>query len=123
MHFFTTQFVRSSMTFMTKNLIYLTTKNKAEAKKIGRILIEEKLASCINAWEGVDSIYWWKRKIEETKEGILLIKTSEEKTKQVVNRIKTLHSYDCPCIIILHTARSAVIKQLSRKRLINDKKC
>ncbi|OGJ43745.1 hypothetical protein A3J23_02015 [Candidatus Peregrinibacteria bacterium RIFCSPLOWO2_02_FULL_48_14] len=82
-----------------EQLFYITTKNKAEAKKIGRVLVKEKLATCINCWGGVDSVYWWKGKIEETKEGVLLVKTTEQLKRAVVKRIKELHSYEEPSII------------------------
>ena len=84
-----------------EQLFYITTKNKAEAKKIGRVLVKEKLATCINCWGGVDSVYWWKGKIEETKEGVLLVKTTEQLKRAVVKRIKELHSYEEPSIIQL----------------------
>ena len=84
---------------MAKKLIYVTTKNRTEALKLGRILLKEKLATCINCWGGVDSVYWWKGKIEETKEGVLLVKTTEQLKRAVVKRIKELHSYEEPSII------------------------
>jgi len=82
-----------------EQLFYITTKNKAEAKKIGRVLVKEKLATCINCWGGVDSVYWWKGKIEETKEGVLLVKTTKQLKKAAMSRIKELHSYEEPSII------------------------
>ena len=84
-----------------EQLLYITTKDKAEAKKIGRILVEEKLASCVNCWDGMESIYLWKGKIEDAEEGVLLVKTTEQLKKGAITRIKELHSYEEPSIIQL----------------------
>ncbi len=84
-----------------EQLLYITTKDKAEAKKIGRILVEEKLASCVNCWDGMESIYLWKGKIEEAREGLLLVKTTKQFKKATSARIKELHSYEEPSIIQL----------------------
>lgn len=84
-----------------KIILLVTTSSLLEAKELGRKLIEERLASCVNCWEGVDSIFWWKGKMEEAEEGILLVKTTERLKKATIARIKELHSYESPSIIDL----------------------
>lgn len=82
-------------------LVYITTKNKAEAKKIGKILVFSRLAACVNIIDKMNSIYWWNNKIEESKEAILIAKTSNFLFGKLVKKVKSIHSYSCPCIVAL----------------------
>ncbi|TFG23499.1 MAG: divalent-cation tolerance protein CutA [Promethearchaeota archaeon] len=80
--------------------IFIVTVNKLEdGKKIAKILIENKLAACVNIIQNVISIYEWKGKIEEDNEYILLIKTTEEKSDALIQKIQEIHSYETPEII------------------------
>ena len=91
------------MLTMGKNLrlVYITTSNKNEARYIGRILVEEKLAACVNIIDGMESIYAWDGGVEEASETILIAKTRKESIQKLTDRILKLHSYDCPCVISL----------------------
>ena len=80
--------------------IYITTKDEEEAKRIGKTLVEEKLAACINI-HPIKSIYRWGGKIEEEGETALLVKTKAELADEVIERVKELHSYEVPCIVSL----------------------
>ena len=81
--------------------IYITAKNKKEAEAIGRFLVKERLAACVNIIDKIESIYWWEGKIQEDKEVILIAKTKENLTDKLIKAVKQIHSYDCPCIIVL----------------------
>ena len=78
--------------------IYITTKDEDEARKIGRTLVEEKLAACINI-HPIESIYRWEGEIEEEGEVAMLVKTKAELADRVIERVKELHSYEVPCIV------------------------
>ncbi len=78
-------------------LVYIVCSNKAEAKKIGRVLIEKRLAGCVNMFP-VEAIYWWQKKITEEKEVVLIVKTFEKNFKKIEKLVKKLHSYTTPCI-------------------------
>jgi len=82
-------------------LIYSTIDNVQDAKKIAHTLVEEKLVACVNIIPNIESIYRWKGKIDEDKECILLAKTTEKHVKQTIRRIKELHTYELPDIIVL----------------------
>jgi periplasmic divalent cation tolerance protein len=84
---------------MIVNLIYITAKDKAEARKIGSELVESKLAACVNIIDNMNSIYVWEGKIQDDKEVILIAKTTEAQVPLLIEKVKTLHSYDCPCIL------------------------
>jgi len=81
------------------SIIYSTTSNVEEAKKIARILVEEKLVACVNIIPKIESIYRWQGKIEEGNESVLLAKTIDKNVGQVIQRIKDNHSYDVPDIV------------------------
>lgn len=82
-------------------LTYITTANRDEAVKIGNALVGEKLAACVNIIDGMTSIYRWKGEICTDNETVLIAKTSEENFTRLSNRVKELHSYECPCIVSL----------------------
>ncbi|SHG27804.1 divalent cation tolerance protein [Fodinibius roseus] len=87
--------------FFNLRLVYITTGSKQEAKAIGRSLVEEKLAACVNIVDGMESIYQWEGEIVEDQETILIAKTPYHNVKELTERVKELHSYDCPCVISL----------------------
>ncbi len=86
---------------MKLRLVYITTKDKAEARKIGRELVKERLVACVNIIEGMNSLYWWGSKIQDDQEAILIAKTKESLVKELIKKVKSLHSYATPCIISL----------------------
>jgi periplasmic divalent cation tolerance protein len=84
---------------MKKNkVIYITTRDEEEARKIGRSLIEERLAACVNIFP-IRSIYRWKGEIQKEDEVAMLIKTKAELIDEIIKRAKELHSYEVPCIV------------------------
>lgn len=82
-------------------LIYITSNSKEEAVKIGRHLLRKRLCGCVNIFENMIPIYWWppkKGRLEEGKEAVLIVKTLEEKFKEIEKEVKTIHSDKTPCI-------------------------
>ncbi|MDH5189264.1 MAG: divalent-cation tolerance protein CutA [Rhodospirillaceae bacterium] len=79
--------------------VYVTTPNIDEALSIGRDLVKDHLVACVNIIDGVRSIYRWKDKIEDEKETVLVMKTVENNIDAVTKKIKSMHSYDCPCVV------------------------
>lgn len=78
---------------------YITTKNKSEAKKIGKVLLQERLAACVNIFDNMSSMYWWEGKIEEANETVLIAKTTKKLSPKLSKKVKSLHSYSVPCIL------------------------
>jgi periplasmic divalent cation tolerance protein len=78
--------------------VYAVFANAEEAERIGRIVIEERLAACINILSPVRSIYRWKGKIETADEVAAILKTHHWRADALIERIADLHSYDVPCI-------------------------
>lgn len=80
-------------------MIYITTSGLSESKKIARVLLDEKLAACINIIPVVDSIYLWKGNIEEDNESVMIVKTRSELVETLINRVEEIHTYEIPCIL------------------------
>ena len=82
-------------------VVFVTTKDIEEAKKISRALVEEKLIACANIVSGIQSIFWWEGKVDEANETLLILKTKKSLFKKIVMKVKSLHSYDVPEVIAL----------------------
>lgn len=72
-----------------------------ESKELGRALVEEGLAACVNILPSVTSCYVWEGEYCEDEEHTLLIKTTEERYDELEERLVELHSYDVPEVIAL----------------------
>lgn len=72
-----------------------------EARKIGRGVVERKLAACANIVSGVESIYRWKGKVERAREVLVIMKTTAKRLPELEREVKRLHSYEVPEFIVL----------------------
>lgn len=79
-------------------LVYIVCKDRDEARKIGRQLLEKRLAACFNLFP-IESMYWWEGKLTEDKEVVLLAKTVADNYSAVTKEVLALHSYEVPCIM------------------------
>lgn len=80
-------------------LILTNAPDETTAHAMARILVEQKLAACVNLLPGVRSIYRWQGAIEEAAEVTMLIKTTQERYADVEAAIKGAHPYEVPEII------------------------
>ena len=79
--------------------VYMTAGSIEEAKNIGRELIKKNLAACVNLLENMISIYKWEEKLEEGHEVVMIAKTRKKLMPKLIETVKSLHSYDCVCIL------------------------
>lgn len=82
-------------------LVYVTAADREEALRIGRAVVEARLAACVNVVDGMSALYHWAGKIETGTESILLAKTTAARLPALMSAIRQHHSYDCPCIVAL----------------------
>lgn len=80
--------------------VYAVFAGEAEARRIGRIAVEEKLAACVNILGPCHSIYRWQGRIEEAEEVAAIFKTEAGRSEALTERIAELHSYDVPCVAV-----------------------
>ncbi|MEK9147573.1 MAG: divalent cation tolerance protein CutA [Patescibacteria group bacterium] len=86
-------------------LIYVTCKDQEEAIKLGKIVLEQKIAACINTWPIKSISRNGNEGLEEIDEVVLLIKTVEQRVRQVEETISINHSYKVPCIATIYADR------------------
>jgi periplasmic divalent cation tolerance protein len=86
---------------MKINFIYMTFGSKDEARKIGKELVTTRLAACVNILDNMNSFYMWQGEIQDDSEVVMIAKTTENRLPDLVNKVKSMHSYDCPCIVSL----------------------
>jgi periplasmic divalent cation tolerance protein len=79
--------------------VYAVFASAEEAERIGRAVIEERLAACINIVAPVRSLYRWKGKIETADEVAAILKTHHWRSDALIARIAELHSYEVPCVV------------------------
>ena len=84
---------------MTVVTVYAVFADADEAERIGRAMIEERRAACVNILGGCRSIYRWEDKIETVGEVPALFKTTLDQVDALIARIAELHSYDTPAIV------------------------
>lgn len=80
--------------------VYCVFGSAEEAARIGRIVVEERLAACINILGPCRSIYRWQGAIEEAEEVPAILKTAAHQADALIARIAGLHSYDVPAIAV-----------------------
>ena len=78
-------------------IVYCVCRDKREAKKIAKHLLEKKYIACANMW-AMESLCIWEGKLTEAKEYTLLLKTKRKYYPIIEQEIKKMHSYDCPAI-------------------------
>jgi len=86
---------------MSHCLVYITASGPEEARRIGRALVAARLAACANVCGELNSIYWWEGEIQESAEAALIVKTRGALVPALTEKVRELHSYDCPCIVAL----------------------
>ena len=86
---------------MEIQLIYITASDMVEAKAVSRALLEKRLVACVNLIDGMQAMYWWKGQLEESQEIVIIGKTVAALVPEVIETVKAIHSYDCPCVVSL----------------------
>ncbi len=80
--------------------IYVTASDFKEAERIGKAVVQKRLAACANVVKDLKSFYWWKGKFEKSDEALLFLKSRRDKVKEVIRLIKEIHSYENPAIMV-----------------------
>lgn len=85
-----------------KACVVLTTVEASfDAAALARTLVEQRLAACVNIVAEVRSIYRWNDGIDDEREQLLLIKTTEERVDALREALVALHPYDVPEFVVL----------------------
>lgn len=98
-------------------LIYVTHENQENAEKITNHLLKNKLIACANFFP-INSSYWWKGKIQNSKEIVSLLKTKKENWEKVKQEIIKIHPYETPCIIKINVEANEDYESWISKEII-----
>ena len=90
---------------MTVVTLYAVFADASEAERIGRLMVEERLAACVNVLQPCRSIYRWEGKIETATEVPALFKTKMEAADRLIARIAEMHSYANPALAVWPIAK------------------
>ena len=93
---------------MTAVTLYAVFADMAEADRIGRLMVEEGLAACVNILQPCRSIYRWEGAIETASEVPALFKTTLAMADRLIERITELHSYTNPALAVWPIAKLPV---------------
>lgn len=79
--------------------VHVTAANRDQATTLARALVDERLAACVNIVDGVQSVYRWQDKVEQSAEVLCLVKTRPDLLDALTARVQALHSYEVPEIL------------------------
>ncbi len=82
-------------------LIYTTWPDPETAERAGRVLVEERLAACVNRLAAMQSIYSWDGAVQCDEEWPMLIKTTKARVDEICRQIRDLHPYDVPAVAVV----------------------
>jgi periplasmic divalent cation tolerance protein len=83
---------------------FVTAPDADTAAAIARVLVEERLAACVNLVPGVRSIYRFRGRVEEEAEVLLIVKTRAERARELEARVRAIHPYELPEVLRLAAA-------------------
>lgn len=83
------------------SIVYITTKDLKEARKISQSLLNKKLVACTNIIPKIESGFWWKGNLEKCSESAMICKTRSKNVKKLIEIVKKEHSYEVPDIVEL----------------------
>lgn len=83
------------------SVVLVTAPDGDTAERLGRLLVEERLAACVNVVPAITSIYRWEEQVETDQETLLMIKTSTGGFEALRRRVVELHPYDTPEVLAL----------------------
>lgn len=86
---------------MDEIVVFITAPTKKEAEKIGRVMVEKKLAACANILPSVTSFFSWEGKVCREDESLMILKSRADLFEGLSEAVKKLHSYTVPEIIAL----------------------
>ena len=78
-----------------------TVETKTEAVRIAHLVVERRLAACVQILGPVMSVYWWKEEIQQAHEWICLLKSRADLYEELESTIQQVHSYETPEVLVV----------------------
>jgi periplasmic divalent cation tolerance protein len=80
-------------------VVHITAKDETEARQLANLLLEKRLAACVNIVPKISTLYSWEGKIESGTESLMIVKTNSSRLRDIIALVKANHSYKVPEII------------------------
>jgi periplasmic divalent cation tolerance protein len=84
--------------------VHVSVPDREQATALARILVDERLAACVNIVTQVRSVFRWEGQIHEEDEVLCLVKTRPELLSRLCDRVSALHPYQVPEILAFDVA-------------------
>ena len=88
-------------------VVLVTASGDEEARRIGRALVDERLAACVNVVGPITSIFRWQGRVQEEGEHLLVVKARRADVERLATRVRALHSYEVPEVLALDVVGGA----------------
>jgi len=88
-------------------VVLVTCPTRTVARRIARTLVAKRLAACVNLLPGVESVFRWQGKVDQSREVLLLIKTTRRRFSSLAQALARLHPYDVPEVMALPVTAGA----------------
>jgi periplasmic divalent cation tolerance protein len=98
-------------------IVLVTAPDEEAARALARSMVEGRLAACVNLIPGALSVYRWKGAVQEEREALMLVKTTDELLGELVEFVEREHPYDVPEFVVLDPE---AIEQGYREWLLNE---
>lgn len=85
-------------------IVYMTAADADEAARIGKALVDKRLAACVNILGPIRSLYRWDGEVQDDAEVAFIAKTTDARLDELTAEVNRLHSYDLPCVVALPLA-------------------
>jgi periplasmic divalent cation tolerance protein len=80
-------------------IVFCTCADEQEALRLAKVLVERRLAACVNILPRLQSVYRWEGDVKLESEYLLLMKTTEDRFPALRDDITELHSYEVPEVL------------------------
>ena len=80
-------------------VVFMTAANREEARRLAEMLVDRRLAACVQIMPEMESVYRWQGKIERQQEVLLIAKTVSAKFAELETEVRRVHSYETPEIV------------------------
>jgi periplasmic divalent cation tolerance protein len=88
-------------------LVLVTAPDLKTARALAKAALQARLAACANIIPRLESHYWWKGKLEQSAEALVLFKTAHAKLGALEKCIVANHPYDTPEFLVLNLSKGA----------------
>jgi len=92
---------------METRVVLITAPGGEPARGIARMLVDQRLAACVNRIPDIRSTYRWQGKVVEDTEDLLIVKTTRDRLEALMARIREVHPYTVPEVLAVEVADGA----------------